>query len=95
MVVAKDVNKLELNHSYLLNWVRYFAQNTHFIESDPLVEKVRQAIATHLPDKLKQPFGVNIQDLLDNVGIMAIAKIGEERLAWAATTSSDEAETLQ
>lgn len=95
MVVAKDANKLELDHSYLMKWVRYFAQNTHFIESDPVVEKVRQAIAAYLPDRLAQCSKASVQELLDAVGIMAIAKIGGERLAWTATTSSDEAETLQ
>lgn len=95
MVIAKDANKLELDHSYLLQWVRYFAETTHFIECDPVVEKVRQAIAAYLPDKLAQLSGANVQELLDDVGIMVIAKIGEERIAWTATTSNNEAQELQ
>lgn len=80
----------------LSNWIREFAQETLPVCTNPLVETVRQAIATHLPEKLVETDPeATVEDLLSQIlGISVIVQYGRERIGWSATTDSAEADVL-
>lgn len=86
---------LETKVLNLAEWVREYAAYTRFQEPLPDPSQVHSAISAHLPDKLQQHPGADVQELLQAVGIMAIVKIGDERIAWSATIEANKAEDLQ
>lgn len=77
-------------------WVRQFAQQNYHIFT-PSQEKIRQAIAAHLPEQLlKYSTDVEVEELLEEVlGIAVIVKLGKERIAWSITSDLTFANTLQ
>lgn len=79
----------------LADWVRDFAAYTQFQKEWPDRAEVWSAIATNLPSKLQEHSEATAQELLQAVGIMAVVKIGDERVAWAATIDAEKAKVLQ
>lgn len=88
----------EVTEKEILNlpqWVREYAVYTRFQEPLPEQSQVHTAIAAHLLSKLQEHPGAEVQALLQAVGIIAIVKIGDERIAWSATIDADKAKALQ
>jgi hypothetical protein len=92
MTVAKEL----ITTSALADWTRSFADNTGFRVDNPSLEAVKQAIATHLPDKLSEYRFTDAEGILqDALGIGAIVKIGDETIAWVAVTNADVAKRIE
>jgi hypothetical protein len=77
----------------LANWTRGFAQRTLPVCATPMLEEVRQAITTFLPQKLSEiPTDATAEQLLEQgLGIEVIVQYGRERIGWIATTDANQA----
>jgi hypothetical protein len=77
----------------LANWTRGFAQRTLPVCATPMLEEVRQAISTYLPQKLSEiPADVTAEQLLEQgLGIEVIVQYSQEHIGWIATTDANQA----
>lgn len=97
MSMLSDLKDRQAEDFGLVEWLQQFADSTLPVSPNPSGQQVRQAIATHLPQKLAgiSPEASAEKLLEQALGIAVIVQYGREKIGWAVTKEADEASVLQ